>query len=97
MTKLKPHLGIALGAVCKDRHTQTHICDLLHTAISIYTEGEASSWSGAGGWGPLSEEGNLFSEHHWLRAQATYSDRRGSSPEALFIYIAHSEDSFLAG
>lgn len=59
--------------------------------------GEASSWSGAGGWGPLSEAGNLFSEHHWLRAQATYSDRHGSSPEALFICIAPSEDSFLGG
>lgn len=28
----------APGAVCKDRHTLTHICGLLHTAMSIYTE-----------------------------------------------------------
>lgn len=97
MTRLKPHLEVALGAVCKDRHPDTHWWFITHDDICLHREGRQVARPELVAGDPCQRWGSLFSEHHWLRTWAPYPGHPGSSPEALFICTAHAEDTFLAG
>ena len=69
IARLKPHLGMVLGAVFKDRHTQdTHLLFISRNNFHLHREGRQVVGLELVAGNPCQRWGSHFSEHHWLRA-----------------------------